>query len=76
MHLKTDSSTGAFLWTNQNFKNAKRLRIGKFQGKELYWSPMPVSLRGMLCEFIKTCLYEEHLQKNIRTLFPDRYMKF
>ena len=75
--LKNDSSKGVFLCINQNFKNAfftEHLRIGNFQGKHLYRSPVPVTLRGMPCDFIKMGLYQEDFQKNIGTLlFRDRY---
>ena len=64
--LKNDSSTGAFLCIYQNFKNAKHPRIGKFKGKVRYWSPGPVE-ESLVTLFI-TGLYQEDLQKNIRTL--------
>ena len=45
----------------------------KLQGKRLYRSPVPVTLKEMPCDFIKVGLYQEHFQKNIETLFRDRY---
>ena len=47
--------------------------IGNFPRKHLYRSPVPVKLRGMSCDFITVGLYQEHFQKNIETLFRDRY---
>ena len=52
----------------------EHLRIGNFQGKHLYRSPVPVTLGGTPCDFIKVGLCREHFQKNIETLlFRDRY---
>ena len=37
----------------------EHLRIGNFQGKHLYRSPVPVKLKGMSCDFNKKGLYQE-----------------
>ena len=77
--LKNDSSKGVFLCINQNFKNAfftEHLRIGNFQGKHLYRSPVPLTLKGMACDFINVGLCQEYFQKNVGTLlFRDRYSR-
>ena len=41
------------------------LKVGKFQGKQQCWNLAPVTLSGMPCPIIETCLNHEHLQKNI-----------
>ena len=52
--LKNDSSIGIFLGINQDFESTEHPRIRNFQGKLLYRSLVPVTLRGMLCDFFKT----------------------
>ena len=72
-----NSSSSVFLRINRNFKNAftEHLRIGNFQEKHLYWSPVLVTSRGMPCGFIKVGIYQEHFQENIETLFRDTYSR-
>ena len=36
-------------------------------------SPVPITLKEMPFDFIKVGLYREHFQKNVETLFRDRY---
>ena len=45
-----------------------------FQGKHLHQSSVPVTLKGMPCDFLEVGLCQEHFQMNIGIwLFRDRY---
>ena len=52
-----------------------KLLTGNFQGKHLYRNSVPVTLRGMPCDFSKLGLYQEHFQKNVETKFRDGYSR-
>ena len=72
LNFKNDSSQGVFRWINRNFKNVlftKHLLIRKLQGKQLYRSPVPVSLKEMPCDFIKVVSTRSIFKEILRLCF-------
>lgn len=65
--LKNYFSSGVSLQLFRKFKNTSLtsgrllLKIIKFQGKDLCQGPIPVTLRELPCDFIKTGFYHEQL---------------